>query len=280
MLLNTGNTHVFYAFLITLWAGLSTGIGSALVFFTKSTNRIFLSISLGFSAGVMIYVSFVELFSSAQVCMSPFYGNKLATVYATIAFFSGVALIGIIDRLIPEAENPHELPDKIAIQSIEKCDTPPNDIPRSGSLLRTGMVTAIVLAIHNFPEGMVTFMSALGDLSLALPIAIAIALHNIPEGISVAIPIYHATGRRKKAFLLSFASGLAEPIGGLIGFLLLRPFLNDTVLGCCFAAIAGIMVYISFDELLPAAEKFGHHHTALYGLVGGMAFMALSLILL
>lgn len=278
MLLDTSSTQVFYAFLITLWAGLSTGIGSALIFFTKRTNRVFLSVSLGFSAGVMVYVSFVELFRSAETTMTPLYGERLATLYATLAFFAGVALIGIIDRLIPEAENPHELPDQSAVQSLQKG--PDQTTAQQQSLLRTGMVTAIVLAIHNFPEGMVTFMSALTDLSLALPIAIAIALHNIPEGISVAIPIYHATGNKRKAFFLSLASGLAEPIGGLLGFLLLRPFLTPTVMGCCFAVIAGIMVYISFDELLPAAERFGHHHTALYGLIGGMAFMAISLLML
>lgn len=275
MLLDTSSTQVFYAFLITLWAGLSTGIGSALIFFTKRTNRIFLSVSLGFSAGVMVYVSFVELFRSAETTMTPLYGERSAT----LAFFAGVALIGVIDRLIPEAENPHELPDQSAVQSLQN-EPVQTTTAHQQSLLRTGMVTAIVLAIHNFPEGMVTFMSALSDLSLALPIAIAIALHNIPEGISVAIPIYHATGNRSKAFFLSLSSGLAEPIGGLLGFLLLRPFLSPTVLGCCFAVIAGIMVYISFDELLPAAERFGHHHTALYGLIGGMAFMALSLLLL
>lgn len=278
MLLDTSSTQVFYAFLITLWAGLSTGIGSALIFFTKRTNRVFLSVSLGFSAGVMVYVSFVELFRSAETAMTPLYGERLATLYATLAFFAGVALIGIIDRLIPEAENPHELPDQSEVQSLQ--EGPDQTTAHEQSLLRTGMVTAIVLAIHNFPEGMVTFMSALTDLSLALPIAIAIALHNIPEGISVAIPIYHATGNKRKAFFLSLASGLAEPIGGLLGFLLLRPFLTPTVMGCCFAVIAGIMVYISFDELLPAAERFGHHHTALYGLIGGMAFMAISLLLL
>ena len=278
MLLDTSSTQVLYAFLITLWAGLSTGIGSALIFFTKRTNRVFLSVSLGFSAGVMVYVSFVELFRSAETTMTPLYGERLATLYATLAFFAGVALIGIIDRLIPEAENPHELPDQSAVQSLQ--EGPDQTTAQQQSLLRTGMVTAIVLAIHNFPEGMVTFMSALTDLSLALPIAIAIALHNIPEGISVAIPIYHATGNKRKAFFLSLASGLAEPIGGLLGFLLLRPFLTPTVMGCCFAIIAGIMVYISFDELLPAAERFGHHHTALYGLIGGMAFMAISLLLL
>ena len=174
MLLDTSSAQVCYAFLITLWAGLSTGIGSALIFFTKRTNRIFLSVSLGFSAGVMVYVSFVELFRSAETTIAPLYGERPATLYATLAFFAGVALIGIIDRLIPEAENPHELPDQSAVQSLQE-ELPEATSIHQKSLLRTGMVTAIVLAIHNFPEGMVTFMSALADLSLALPIAIAIA---------------------------------------------------------------------------------------------------------
>ena len=162
MLLDTSSTQVFYAFLITLWAGLSTGIGSALIFFTKRTNRIFLSVSLGFSAGVMVYVSFVELFRSAETTMTPIYGERLATLYTTLAFFAGVALIGVIDRLIPEAENPHELPDQNAMRSLQK-ESPITTTAHQQSLLRTGMVTAIVLAIHNFPEGMVTFMSALGS---------------------------------------------------------------------------------------------------------------------
>lgn len=276
---NITTTQIFYAFMITLWAGLSTGIGSALVFFSKGTNKSFLSVSLGFSAGVMVYVSFVELYREAQQSLTEIYGEGLATLYAMLAFFGGVALIAVIDKLIPEKENPHELPDSKEMKDLRRSIDQGQHM-ESQMLLRTGVVTAIVLAIHNFPEGMVTFMAALTDISVALPIAIAIALHNIPEGISVSIPVYHATGNRRKAFWLSFSSGLAEPVGGLLGFFLLRPFMSPTLLACCFAVIAGIMVYISFDELLPAAERFGRHHLALYGVIGGMAFMALSLILL
>ncbi|MDI9593070.1 MAG: ZIP family metal transporter, partial [Bacteroidota bacterium] len=147
-------------------------------------------------------------------------------------------------------------------------------------LLRTGLMTALVLAIHNFPEGMATFLAALKDIHIAIPIAVAIAIHNIPEGIAVSVPIYYATGNRKRAFWLSFLSGLAEPLGALVGYLILAPFLNDTLFGIMFAAIAGIMVFISLDELLPAAEEYGKHHHAIYGLIAGMAVMAFSLLLL
>ena len=147
-------------------------------------------------------------------------------------------------------------------------------------LLRVGIVTALVLAIHNFPEGMVTFLAALKDVNIAIPIAIAIAIHNIPEGISVSVPVYYATGNRKRAFWLSFLSGLAEPVGAIIGYLVLAPFLDDNIFGIIFGMIAGIMVFISLDELLPAAKEYGKHHYSIYGLVAGMAVMALSLLML
>ena len=143
----------------------------------------------------------------------------------------------------------------------------------------TGLFTALAIALHNFPEGLATFVSALDDPALALPIVFAIAIHNIPEGISVSIPIYHATGSKKKAFLYSFISGLAEPIGALVGWLILMPFMNDTVFGIIFASVAGIMVFISFDELLPAAREYGEHHLSIYGLISGMMLMAVSLLL-
>ncbi len=268
-------SQVLLAFGLTLFAGISTGIGSAIAFFAKKTNTTFLSLSLGFSAGVMIYVSFVELFFSSKEALSLVYGENRGYVYATLSFFGGMALIAIIDKLIPEKENPHEIHDAELLASGNERE----EKIKSKQLLRVGMVTALVLAIHNFPEGMVTFLAGLQDVKIAIPIAIAIAIHNIPEGISVSIPIYYATGNRKKAFRLSFLSGLAEPAGALVGFLLLKPFLNDTLFGICFGAIAGIMVFISLDELLPAAEKYGKHHMAIYGLMAGMVIMALSLLL-
>lgn len=262
------NGNLLFAFLITLFAGLSTGVGSALAVFTKKTNTKFLSFALGLSAGVMIYVSFVELFPQAIELMSESMPEQ-AALYTTIAFFAGIALIFIIDMLIPDADNPHELHK---VEDMQKS--------LSSSLKRMGIMTALAIAIHNFPEGIATFASAMVSPELAIPIAVAIAIHNIPEGIAVSIPIYYSTGSRKKAFWLSLSSGMAEPIGGLVGFLILSPFLNSFVLGLIMAGVAGIMVYISVDELLPGAEKYGEHHYSIYGFIVGMAVMAVSLLIL
>jgi ZIP family zinc transporter len=151
---------------------------------------------------------------------------------------------------------------------------------RDTRLLRMGVLSAIAIAVHNLPEGMATFTAAIKDPRLGISIAIAIAIHNIPEGIAVSIPVFYATGDRKKAFFYSFLSGLAEPAGALVGFIILMRFMSETLLGVMFASVAGIMVYISFDELLPAAEEYGEHHVVVYGLISGMAVMALSLILM
>lgn len=269
------DNQVLTAFLLTFFAGLSTGIGSAIAFFTKRTNTAFLSVSLGFSAGVMSYVSFMELMPTAIEALSQLHGSTRGTLYATLSFFGGVLIIMLIDRFVPSQENPHEIHKVEEMETASTVGTLPNP-----GLMRVGLVTALVLAIHNFPEGMVTFLSGMKDINIAIPIAIAIAIHNIPEGISVSVPVYYATGNRKKAFWLSFFSGLTEPLGALIGYLVLAPFLNDNIFGVIFGMIAGIMVFISFDELLPAAEKYGKHHWAVYGLIGGMAMMAGSLILL
>lgn len=270
-----GQVHI--AFLLTLFAGISTGIGSAIAFFAKRTNTSFLSVSLGFSAGVMTYVSFVELLPNAIVSLTAMHGLKTGTLYATLSFFGGILLIMLIDRFVPKAENPHEMRKVEEIGAIS--DKAKVTVSDNTKLLRVGLFTALILAIHNFPEGMVTFLAGLKDVNIAIPIAIAIAIHNIPEGISVSVPVYYATGNRRKAFWLSFLSGLAEPLGALIGYLLLAPFLNDHIFGIIFGMIAGVMVFISFDELLPAAEEYGKHHWAIYGLVAGMAVMAFSLIL-
>ena len=273
---------VLFAFALTLFAGLSTGIGSAIALFARRTNTTFLTVALGFSTGVMLYVSFVELLAGAFDTLGELHGEKLGGLYAILAFFGGVMLILIIDRLIPHDENPHEMKsvEEIAELGKTKRNTQRKTKEQDSKLLRTGLMTALVLAIHNFPEGMATFLAALKDVHIAIPIAVAIAIHNIPEGIAVSVPIYYATGDRKRAFWLSFLSGLAEPLGALVGYLILAPFLNDTLFGMMFAAIAGIMVFISLDELLPAAREYGKHHHAIYGLIAGMAVMAFSLLLL
>lgn len=261
---------VLLAFFMTLLAGLSTGIGSCIAFLCRHTNRKFLSISLGFSAGVMIYVSMIEIFVKAQDALVAELGNRPGSWMTVVAFFGGMLLIAVIDKLIPSAENPHEA------KLIEDVDREP--LP-SGRLMRMGVFTALAIAIHNFPEGLATFVSALQYPGIAIPIVLAIAIHNIPEGIAVSVPIYQATGSRRKAFCYSFLSGLAEPLGALVGWLILRPIMNDTVFGVLFAGVAGIMVFISFDELLPAAREYGEHHLSIYGLISGMAVMAISLLL-
>jgi len=268
---NLDSSTVLFAFMLTLFAGLATGIGSALAFFTKSTNKRFLSVSLGFSAGVMIYVSMVEIFQKAKTALSLVHGDKLGATYTVIAFFTGMAIIAIIDKLIPSAENPHE------IRKVE--DVKGNSEADNKKLYRMGVFTALAIAIHNFPEGLATFAAGLTDPTIAIPIAVAIAIHNIPEGIAVSVPISFATGNKKKAFLLSFLSGLAEPVGALIGYFFLRSFFNDTVFGLLFAGVAGIMVFISLDELLPTAKEYGEHHLSIYGLIAGMVVMAVSLLL-
>lgn len=252
------------AFIITLLAGLSTGIGSAIALLATRTNTKFLCISLGFSAGVMLYVSFMELVPEALFELIGQWGEKKGNLYMMLAFFSGIALIAGIDFLVPHNANPHE------VQGVE-------EMQKKVKLKRVGGVVALSIAIHNFPEGIATFTAALTSLEIALPIAIAIAIHNIPEGVAVAVPIYHATGSKQKAFWYSFASGLSEPLGGLIAYLFLLPYWSETINGIVLAAVAGIMIFISLDELLPTAEKFGEHHLAIWGMIAGMICMAVSL---
>ena len=269
--MDTGN--IALAFGLTLFAGLSTGIGSALTFFSKKLSPRFLALSLGFSAGVMIYVSLVEIFVKAKDSLSSYLGNQAGYRLTTLAFFSGIVVIALIDKFIPSYENPHE------VGNIKTGINDNNQKFSDGKLLRMGMFSALAIAIHNFPEGLATFMSALAEPSLGISISVAIAIHNIPEGVAVSVPIYFATRSKGKAFWYSFLSGLAEPVGALFGFFLLRAFFNDLAFGIIFAGVAGIMVYISLDELLPTAEEYGEHHVAIGGLIAGMAVMALSLLL-
>ncbi len=288
--------NVWLALGVTLVAGLATGIGSVFAFLTQRTNYRFLSMATGFSAGVMLYVSFIEIFFKGSEELLTAYGAPRGDWVNVAAFFGGILFIGLIDTLIPEMQNPHEVhsPQETArlhaapatAQDEEPApEQPLND--ESGDLMRTGLFTALAIGIHNFPEGLATFLAALQDLGLGLMIALAIALHNIPEGISVAVPIYYATGDRRKAFIYSFLSGLAEPVGALVAYAALRLLVGGPsdivppqVMGVLFAAIAGIMVYISVDELLPTSRAYDKGHDSIYGLVAGMAVMALSLLLM
>lgn len=265
------------AFSLTLFAGLSTGIGAALAFFSHTRTTTFLSIGLGFSAGVMVYVSFVEIMVKSKDSLSAILGNLEGEALAVFLFFAGMGLAALIDYLVPEDINPHELKKQGELEAL-KPENQSSLITKS-ALRRTGIFTAIAIAIHNFPEGFATFVAALDEASLGIMIALAIAIHNIPEGMAVSLPIYHATGEKKPAFWYAFSSGLAEPIGAVIGFFLLLPLMGDLTLGITFGLVAGIMVYISFDELLPAARVYGNAHTTIFGIALGMIVMAASLVL-
>jgi ZIP family zinc transporter len=296
---------VWFALGLTLFAGMATGIGSAIAFTAKRTNYRFLSVATGFSAGVMLYVSFVEIFVKGVDALIVSYGDYWGHWVNAASFFGGILLIGLVDNLIPAAENPHEVHGEEETAPLHDPDAPMPDFsamktaatdttlgshdhgPHHHKLMRMGLFTALAIGIHNFPEGLATFLAALQDPSVGVAIAIAIALHNIPEGISVSVPIFYATGNRKKAFIYSMLSGLAEPVGAGIAYLVLRFFVGgDTgaippqLMGILFGGVAGIMVYISLDELLPTSRAYGKGHDSLFGLLAGMVVMALSLLLM
>ncbi len=272
------NDNTLFALLVTLFAGLATGIGSLIGFFAKKTNKKFLCFSLGLSAGVMIYISFVEMLYDARLSLGEFYGSDgKGDIITALLFFGGMLLAALIDRLIPEADNPHELHN---VEEMRGEDNQHHHHAGNAKLRHAGIFSAIALAIHNFPEGIATFVTSYTDLGAGIAIAVAVAIHNIPEGIAVSVPIYHATGSRKKAFWYSFFSGFAEPIGAMVAWLVLLPFITPALVSLIMAAVAGIMVYIAFDELLPATHYYGENHIALYGLFLGMAVMAISLIII
>jgi ZIP family zinc transporter len=247
--------NVGFALLLSALAGLSTTIGSFLGLFVRKPGPRFMTLSLGFSAGVMILVSFVELLQNGI--------EMVGFLPAHIAFFAGFMIMFSIDALIPH--------DYMAEHNF---DDPKH---RKRNLARTGLFVALGIGIHNFPEGLATFAGTLQSLNLGVAIAVAIAIHNIPEGIAVSVPVYAATGSRKKAFFWSFLSGLAEPVGAGIAALFLMPFLNEALLGVVLAGVAGIMIFISIDELVPVSRSYGHEHLSIFGVAVGMVVMALSL---
>ncbi|MDA0290137.1 MAG: zinc transporter ZupT [Actinomycetota bacterium] len=267
-------TAVLFAFLVTLGAGLATAVGAAIGLFAKHTNRQFLAVALGFSAGVMIYVSFVEILAKAQDYISQDSGEFAGALTTAGAFLAGLAGMALMYRLIPELEHP-----KLNNPSTKLPGEEPPVLVADKLLFRAGLGVALAVTLHNFPEGMVTFFLTLDDPQVGVSVAVAIAIHNIPEGIAVVVPIYYATRNRKLAFGFGALSGLAELLGAIIGYAILQPFITDQVLGIVFAVVAGIMVYISIDSLLPAARQYGSAHLAIYGMIAGMGVMAASLVL-
>ena len=273
------DSALLLAFAVTLGAGLATGIGSTIAFFAKTTNKGFFAVSMGFSAGVMIYLSFVEILPKATDYIASEASEIEAAALAAGAMVAGLVLMAVIDALVPSGANPHE---NTNVELLGESQTPLPELEekRNKALLRMGVFVALAIAIHNFPEGLATFLLVLDDPQIGIALAIAVAMHNIPEGIAVSVPVYYATKSRLKAFRLSFLSGLAEPAGAVIGYLILAQFLNDFLLGIIFSMVAGVMVFLAIDTLLPTARNSARGHLTVYGVIAGMAVMAASLVLL
>lgn len=277
--------EVTHALLLTLIAGAATGAGGALILFRQKLSSNFLAAALGLSAGVMIFISLAELYPEAQAAIEASDAVRNGKTWVLLSFFTGMGIITLIDFLIPEYENPHEATGL----SLDARTAATDMIHRNGrslqSLQKLGIMSALAIAIHNFPEGMATFIGAMNDSQTGAGITFAIAIHNIPEGIAVAIPIYYATRSRAKALLYATVSGLTEPAGAAVCYGLASAFgirITDgsPAFPLILAAVAGIMIYISLDELLPTAEKYGKHHVAIAGVVSGMAIMGISLLII
>jgi len=242
---------ILAALALTLFAGLATGIGSLVAYFVPKPDLRYLSLSLGFAAGVMIYVGFVDLFCNSKLVLG--FG------YANLFFLLGLILIYSLDRFVPHVH--------MDGQVDAQCSR----------LYRSGIMTTIGIAIHNLPEGMTVALGSLADLRLGIPVAIAIAIHNIPEGLACSIPLYCATSDRKKSCLISFAAGMTEPLGAILAILLLYPFLNDWLLAAASGMVAGIMVFLSLDELIPIANRYGSEHLTNLGIIAGFFIMMIGL---
>lgn len=258
------SSPVLLALAVCCAAAASTMIGALMVFRANPSNPRLLAFGLAFAGGAMVYVSLVEIFVKSVEAFTEVYGEKNGYAAATLALFAGIGLLAAIDRLVP---NPHSgidaLPPEAARERIK----------------RVGLLAAAAITAHNFPEGMATFFATLANPAVGVPLAFAIAIHNIPEGVSIAVPVYYATGSKKMAVLATLISALAEPAGAIIGYLILAPFLSPAVFGAVFGVIAGVMVFLALDELMPEAKRYSKGHEAAYGMVIGMAAMGLSLVL-
>lgn len=257
--------QVWVAFGVTLLAGLATVLGGILVVFFKQPSYRFLSFGLAFSAGAMIYVSLTEILNKSIHSFSLAFDDKMGYAFGTLSLLLGVILVLILDLCIP---NPHETIENQSVQGINQQQ-----------LLRTGLLTLFAITAHNLPEGLATFFATLESPALGAPLAVAIGIHNIPEGIAIALPVYMATQKKSAALIASLVSGLAEPLGAMLGYFLLAPYLSFSVYGTVFGIIGGVMVYLAIDELLPTAKKYAQGHETVYGLVTGMACLALSLVM-
>jgi len=267
--------NVLIAGLVTILAAACTMIGAFSLFKAKESNPRLLAFGLSFAGGAMVYISLVEIFVKSQIAFGQIYDVKFAYSAASIAFFAGVLLLVALDRLLP---NPHaELSsnENTGLQNKRKDDLS----HMHKDVGKVGLMATLAITAHNIPEGMATFFATLDSPSVGVSLAIAIAIHNIPEGLSIAIPVFYATGSKKKAVLATFISAIAEPIGAFAGYFILSPFIGPMMYGIVFGVIAGAMVYLALDELLPASKRYAKGHETVYGIVSGMAVIALSLAL-
>lgn len=266
---------IISALILTSLAGLATTIGAAFAFISKKPSVRLLAVGLGFSGGVMLAVSFVELLpSSIDEFLNAGLTDSESFFWGNFWFFIGILAIFIIDISLPhlyEGED-HDSHNSHSLEFDEETSHISKD-----QIKRLGLLTALGIAIHNFPEGLVTFASTLQSIELGIILAIAVGLHNIPEGLSVSLPIVTATGDRWYAFRLGLFSGLAEPVGAAVAAIILYPFLSPVLIGISLAFVAGIMVFISFDELLPSAKSADDSHLVTIGIIAGMVIMVLTL---
>lgn len=255
------------AMLITLFAGLATAIGGGIAFIVKKDNLKALSVGLGFSAGVMIFLSFTDILPEAGKLLAVNFPHK----YEWLVY--GGFIIGIVVAMLID----YFLPDHIDTEEVLNPDSP---CKHHHKIKRAGLFTAVAICVHNFPEGMATFLTTTQNITLGISVGLAIAIHNIPEGIAVALPIYHVTGKKRYAMLYAALSGITEPIGAVVGLFLFSLFLPQIMIGMLMAAVAGIMIYLSFDTLLPLAREYGNWHLSMVGIVSGMLVIWVSLILI
>lgn len=260
---------------LTTIVGLSMGLGSLLSFFVKETNKRFLAIALSFSAGIMIYVSFMAILPEGMELIESHFGERGGHLIALVGFFGGMLITAIVEKLVHKFGGHYHGHDDHDHE--HKHDHEHHHGENGEHLSKLGLMSAIAIAIHNLPEGLAIFTAGLKDISVAVPIAAAVILHNIPLSIAISVPIYYSTGSKRKAFLYSLLVGLCQPFGAIIGYLILSSFFNDLVFGILFSIVAGIMIFVSLDELLPSSQKYEDHHISVYGAIAGMIVMALSI---
>jgi len=287
-IINPTHNDIRNALLLPMGAGLSTVVGAFACYCIsmeeiKKGQSKFLAGSLSYAAGVMIYVSFVALWPEAkeQFESGGTEDELLVHLYTGLSFFAGIIMgfgfkecVNRIDDQRNIRKESHQNKNGLSVEMQSdiakghgsqevgnKSEEPSvivvatNEDARRAKILRTGIITAVSIAVHNFPEGLVAFLAAVADWEVGVVTAFAIAVHNIPEGISIAVPYYYASDSMWKAFLVSFLAGLAELFGALIGWAILDDIWGGEAFGALFALTAGIMVYISIAELMPFARN-------------------------